>query len=104
LEKEKVYMSKIFTLIKKEYIEVQNTDGYKWLDNLMADFEFFRRNEMTHNYAIIMQEFLPHPDQAKVDYGLIIQKLIYHNNAISKDVFKLLDLLDYLEINSNSKK
>ncbi|WP_312365588.1 hypothetical protein [Sphingobacterium sp.] len=103
LAKEKVYMSKIFRLIKKEYIEVKNIDGYKWLDNLMADFEFFRRNEMTHNYYILMQEFLPHPHQTKVDYDLLIQKLVYHNNAISKDVYKLLDLLDYLEVDSNKK-
>ncbi|MGX1639949.1 hypothetical protein [Sphingobacterium sp. NPDC055431] len=103
LDKKDVYMMKLLDLIKKQFSEIKELKEFKWLCNLMNDFLYFNRNEITHNYSIIMQEFLPSPGMERVDYDVLIGKLIYHNNAISNDVFKLLDLLEYLEMLLNKK-
>lgn len=98
LNKKDVYMRRVLDLIEKEFSEIKELKEFSWLIDLMEDFEFFDRNELTHNYSIIMQEFLPSQDKEKVNYDIIIEKLIYHNNAISNDVFKLLDLLENIEM------
>lgn len=103
LDKKNVYMMKVLILIKKQIPNLKDNKEYKWLNDLMEDFLFFNRNEMTHNYSIIMQAFLPSQDLHRIDYDEIIEKLIYHNNSISNDVYKLLDLLEYIEILLNKK-
>ncbi|MFD2556300.1 hypothetical protein [Sphingobacterium tabacisoli] len=99
LDKKEVYMMKLLDLIRKQFPELKELEEFKWFVDLMEDFLSFNRNEMVHNYSIIMQEFLPVQGREKIDYDIIIKKLIYHNNAISNDVFRLLDLLEYIESN-----
>lgn len=104
LEKKDVYMTKILDLIKKQFAELKEVKEFKWLSDLMQNFLSFNRNEMVHNYSIIMQDFLPSECGQKIDYDVIIQKLAYHNNAISNDIFRLLDLLEYIEMLFDKKK
>lgn len=94
-----VYFNNVIDQLKKDYPSLNENENYIWINEVKKSLQDLDRNEFTHNNSLIMQNFLTvKSENTNFKHLLSLpDKLLLHNQFITDDILKLVQLLEDLE-------